>query len=240
MNTDPFASSTVSLISAWVLTVPFLLGALGTGITMLFEKLDDQIPRWFVFWIMLCVFILSPLRYMILQVIMATAYPVQSLSAFLSVFLLALYVPIVFGLLYFVGVGLPLLAMLRVAFGSLTTPIATRPRPAFGSVLAPFAMGLGYFGFFWPLQYGAYSVHWLHSSDVIGATNGPAEVTYAAALKYLMLLPVRGYYNAVTQTDRDTLRNHVASYYLGRGAEARYMKLAYPDLYKRLAADKTQ
>lgn len=234
MTADPFASSTLSLILAWVLTIPFLLGVLGTGFSMLFEKADDQIPRWFVVWIIVCIVVFSPLRYMILQVIIGTAYPVQSLSAFLSLFLLTFYIPIVFGLLYFIGVGVPLLATVRLSFGKLASPVITKTRLFFASILAPVAMSAGYVGFFWLLQYAAYSTHWLRADDLIGAANGPATVAYSGALKYLLPLPVSGYYKDVSNTDRDMLRNHIATFYLGRGAEARYVKLAYPELYRKL------
>ncbi len=236
MNADPFASSTISTVLAWVVALPVILAALGAGIGMLFERTSDEIPRWFVVWLMLSLLILSPLRYMVLQIIVSSAYPTQSLRAFLSFFLLALYVPIVFGALYFVGLGLPLILTLRVVFGSLTKPKVTRPRLALGALMAPLNAVGGYFAFFWLLQFAALSVHWLKAADVIGATNGPASVTYSLVLGRFMPLPIRGFYADVTQTDRDMLRNHVASYYLGRSAEARYVRLAYPDLYSRLTS----
>ena len=61
---------------------------------------------------------------------------VQSFGAFVSVFLLAIYVPIVFGILYFIGIGLPMLPTMailknqeRMTFGrglaaSIVLPIA--------------------------------------------------------------------------------------------------------------------
>jgi hypothetical protein len=39
---------------------------------------------------------------------------VQSFGAFLSVFLLAFYIPIVFGILYFIGIGLPMLPAMAI------------------------------------------------------------------------------------------------------------------------------
>jgi hypothetical protein len=49
-----------------------------------------------------------------------------------------------------------------------------------------------------------------------------------------MPLPVARYYEEVTVSDRDMLRNHVASFYLGRQAEAKFVKLSYPVLYQKL------
>lgn len=240
MSTDPFASGTLSTVLAWVVALPVIVGAFAAGVGMLFERTDEAIPRWFVVWLMLCLLVLSPLRYMVLQVIVGSAYAVQSLGAFISLFLLSLYVPIVFGLLYFIGVGLPLLLTLRVAFGSLSSPKATRGRLVLGSLIAPLNAVGAYFAFFWLLQFAAFTVHWLRADDVIGATNGPAAVTYSVVLKHFMPLPIKGYYTDVTQTDRDMLRNHVASYYLGWRAEARYVRLAYPDLYSRLTTSTSE
>jgi hypothetical protein len=50
----------------------------------------------------------------------------------------------------------------------------------------------------------------------------------------LLPLPVAGHYQGVTISDRDMLRNHVASFYLGDRAQAKYVKLAYPALYESL------
>jgi hypothetical protein len=201
---------------------------------MLFEKTDDQIPRWFVVWITLCVLVLSPLRYMMLQIIVASAYMVQSVGAFFSILPLAMYVPIVASVLYFVGLGVPLLLTLYIPFGNLRTPRVTTGRLLLGALAAPINAIGGYLAFFWVLQFAAVSVHWLRAEDVIGATNGPAFVTYDLALKHFMPLPMKEFYGDVTQSDREMLRNHVASYYLGNRAEARYVHLAYPDLFKRL------
>src|SRR5207247_695416 len=106
--------------------VPIIAGALFGGLGMLFARVDKAIPRWFVFWMAVCIIVLSPLRYMVLQVIVASAYPVQSVRAMFSTIIsLAFYVPIVFGLLFIIGVGLPLYLTLRIPFGNLTSPKTT-------------------------------------------------------------------------------------------------------------------
>ena len=86
----------------------------------------------------------------------------------------------------------------------------------------------------WLLQYAAFTTHWLRADDVIRATNGPAAVAYSVALKYLTPAPARGFYSEVSRTDRERLRNHVASYYLGRLEESHYVEAAYPDLYDQV------
>lgn len=234
MNPEPFASGSLSLALAWIAGVPTILALVGGAIGVLFEHGDETVPRWFVFWIMLSVLVFSPFRYMALQLLIGASYVVQSGRAFLTTFLLALYIPIVYGLFFFVGVGLPLLITAKAAFRNLDAPVVSKGRLMLGSVLAPFAMGLGYLAFFWLLPYGAMSTHWLRPADVIGATNGPALGVYSVALKHAMPLPVREFYIEVSGTDFEMLRNHVASYYLGTEAEAEYVKTAYPELYQRL------
>src|SRR5207247_6677133 len=140
-----------------------------------------------------------------------------------SSFSLVFYVPIVFGLLFLIGVGLPLYLTLRIPFGNLTSPKTTIIRLILGSVIAPLNAVGGYYVFLWLLPYAALTVHWLNPYDLIGATNGPAAVTYSM-LKYVTPLPVKEYFIEVSNTDREMLRNHVASYYLGWQAEARYVK----------------
>lgn len=230
---DAFPSSSLSLILAWVCSIPLILTAVTGGVGLFFERVDRSIPRWFVIWLFLCILALSPLRYILLQGIMASAYPVQSVRAFISTFLLALYVPIVFGALYFVGVVLPLIATLRVAFGDPTSPRLTRSRLALGTALAPVNAVGGYLAFFWLLQYAGWTVHWLGTKDVIGSTNGPATAVYKL-IEPVTPLPLAGWYTTVTATSTDMLRNHVASFYLGDRREAEYMHDAYPALYESL------
>ena len=234
MNSDPFASGWLSLMLAWMAAVPIIVSALYGGFGMLFTRVDKAIPRWFVVWMAVCIIVLSPLRYVVLQWIVASAYPVQSVGALFSTFWLVFYLPIVFGLLFFIGVGLPLYLTLRIPFGNLTSPRTTIARRILGSLIAPLNAWGGYLLFFWLLPFAADTVHWLDPADVIGATNGPAQVTYSLGLKYVMPLPVKNYFIEVSHTDREMLRNHVASYYLGWRGEAGFVKLSYPALYQRL------
>jgi hypothetical protein len=232
--TTAFSSSTVSLVLAWVFAVPLLAGMVSTLVSSVFER-TPGIPKPFTLWMMACVVVVSPFRYLVLQVLLASAYPVQSFGAFLSVIPLGFYVPIVFGLLFMLGVGLPCLAVVFVAAGNLKNEAVSRVRLWLAALLAPFFMAAGYAVFFFALEYGALSTHWLRARDVIGATNGPAEFVYSHGLGRLMPLPVAGELTRVVRTDRDMLRAHVASYYLGRNEYARYIREAYPELYKELS-----
>src|SRR5437764_4109335 len=153
MNSDPFASGWLSLILAWMAAVSIIVGGLYGGFGMLFTRVDKAIPRWFVVWMAVCIIVLSPLRYVVLQWIVASAYPVQSVRAMFSSFWLVFYVPIVFGLLFFIGVGLPLYLTLRIPFGNLTSPRTTIARLIVGSLIAPLNAWGGYLLFFWLLPF---------------------------------------------------------------------------------------
>lgn len=236
MAADPYASGTISLVLAWMFSIPVILSLVGGGVGILFEKTNDDVPRWFLVWLVLCVLVLSPFRYIVLLMVIGTAYPVQSLGAAISVFPLAFYVPIVFGLLCLAGFVLPLLLTLAIAFQGLASPVVTKSRLLLGALVAPVNMVGGYILFFWLLTYAGMTVHWLRGEDVIGATNGPALFIYEHGLKYGLPLPVAGHYQNVTQSDQDMLRNHVASFYLGNQPEAKYVKQAYPSLYEKLTA----
>jgi hypothetical protein len=112
---DPFASTAFSLILAWILTVPILIGLLCYLANVIFAGGSGAVERLFTIWFAFSILVFSPLRYILLQIVTATAYSVQSIGAFVSCFVLVLYIAIIYGLLYAVGVGLPFLAL----FGSL-------------------------------------------------------------------------------------------------------------------------
>ena len=84
MESDYYASNTVSLVLAWIFCQPVLFAVVGF-IFWFFQK-HEGIP-WFVSaWIGLFFLWLSPIRYMLFQIIAATAYQVQSFFAFFSLF----------------------------------------------------------------------------------------------------------------------------------------------------------
>lgn len=103
---DPFGSGWIALTLAWLAVVGSLLYALGSLVAFLFEKKDMARP--FKLWLVLCLALLAPTRYVFFQFVLGESYMVQSWFGFFSSFLLGLYVPIVFGILYLIAFGLPL------------------------------------------------------------------------------------------------------------------------------------
>ncbi len=89
MDNDYFASKVVSLVLAWVLCIPALFAIVGF-IFSFFRKQDD-VPWLFSAWVGFCFLWLSPIRYMLFQLVAAISYPVQSWFAFLSTFYFGVY-----------------------------------------------------------------------------------------------------------------------------------------------------
>jgi len=215
MQTDLFQPHTISYVLAWVFSIPIFFGILGFLTPMLFEKTED-VPRLFTIWLLICIILFSPIRYIFFQIIVASVYPFQSLSAFLSLLYLSFLIPIVFSIIYAIGFGLPLLASVYVACGFKDN--SSKARLFFGFLAAPFLFLLGNFLFFSILQYAAYSTHMLKAKDLIRATSGPAQYFYKYVVEFgtPLSFPKMAYDIGLKNlTNKERLRLHVASVYLG-------------------------
>lgn len=228
MNIDFFESHTISFILSWIFSIPILIGLLAILIGVPFEKQKD-VPRLFLLWILLCIIVLSPARYMLLQYLMATAYPFQSISALFSSFYLIIIIPIVYSILYAIGLGLPLFAVFTVAVGFKNT--FSKVRLFIGFVTAPFIFLLGSFLFYPILPYAAYSTHMLKARDLIRATNGPAEFVYKYVVENFTPLQFPQFVHNIglaNLSSKERLRAHVAAVYLGKKQFSYYIHTAYP------------
>ena len=234
MPVDPFASSWISLLMAWLCAAPIILAAL-QGTWQLFYHRVAGFPKWFVVWLTVCAVFLGPLPYVLLQLLLAESFPFQSFSTFIASFALGFYLPLVFGVLCLAGPILSFAAPIFIAVGSIESPRVSRTRLAIGAMLAPVASLLSYMLFLWLLPFATISTHWLAAEDVIRATNGPPASSYHFVLKHIVHLPIRSELVGATHSDRDMLRNHVASFYLGDRAYAHFVHLAYPALYDSLS-----
>ncbi len=233
MNTDYFQSHTVSLILSWIFSIPMTIGLIVGLIFLLFTK-EEDLSRPFLIWIAICVILCSPFRYMVFQIILAESYGVQSAYAFFTLLALTAYIPIVFGVLYGIGLGLPILGIAAIAgFFRNTT---SKTRLLLASIAAPFLLFIGSFLFFLILPYAAYSVHWLRAEDVIRATNGPAEYYYKYVAHWETQRSLQQYGQDTglgNLTSKEQLRIHVATTYLGRKQLAYYVYEAYPEYAKQ-------
>ena len=232
MRPEIFESGIISTILAWATALPLMLSAI-IWIFTSFAKYEG-IPRWFSAWLVSCIFIFSPARYMIFLLVAADCYLVQSWGAFLSVFPLALYVPIIFGLMLFLGVGIPM-SSLSLIFGK--TSDFSAARGVLASILLPVVCILCSFIFYWALPYAGWTVHWLKAKDVIRATNGPTAIVYSyfAAFGTPIILP--GFYDQTPQTQLDHLRCHVATVFLSDAQMGYFVKHQYPELYEKLTKE---
>ena len=232
MQTDYFESSTISTILSWIFAIPIFIGLILWTLQTLFDKFEG-LPRIYLIWLFICIMFFSPFRYLVLQIILATSYGVQSWSAFFSMFLLVLYIPIVFGILYAVGFGLPLLANFWVT-GLMRNKGVTKLRLFISAILTPFICVLGTYIFLWVLPYAGYATHWLKAENVIRASNGPAWIYYEYVGSHFMPIETPGYTEKVGTDLKTFYRNHIASIYLSERQHMRFIKHAYPDFYNSL------
>lgn len=212
---DFFASHMISLVLSWVSCVFILIALLGALVLTLLDKAEG-IPRVVTIWLTVCVIVLSPLRYTILQSAMMTAYPYQSVSAFLATLLMGLYIPIVFGILNVAAFGPPLIGFL---FTGMREPV-TKARLFLLCALTPVGCLLGSYLFTIVLPYAAMSIHWLKMKDVMRSTNGPAFYFHAFAVDVwnpMDLFVDEGRHN-------QSLREHVYTVYFSEKQKASYRR----------------
>ena len=229
---DYFQSHTVSLILTWVFSIPPIVGTVVLAIGFFFEK-SEGVPRVLTIWLLICVLLFGPLRYILLQVFIVTAYPFQSLGALLSTFILVFYVPIVFGILYAIGIGLPCLGTIAIAgFKDPHSKIRLLLSTVVTPVICSIASGL----YFLVLPYAAYSTHWLSPQNVIRATSGPPEYFYRCVAERMTPLQFPAFVREIgleNLSAKERLRSHVAAVYLGERAFSFFVYKSYPEELKR-------
>lgn len=236
MTPEVFDSNIVSTVLSWLLCIPILVGIL-EWLFKVFDK-HEGIPRAFSIWLSICLIVFSPIRYLLFLVAAATCYMCQSFHAFFTVFVLAAYVPIIFGLLYFLGVGLPMLSMVPILGKSERL---TFGRGLAASVALPVICLVGSLLFDLALPYAGWTLHWLRARDVIRATNGPAAIVYRYVASVGTPTSLPRFFDRTPQTPKDLLRCHVAGTYLGDNELGYFVAHQYPELYKEMtehASDK--
>lgn len=224
---DPFASGPIALTLAWLATGGvFIYAALGL-LKFLLDKADAARP--FKVWLVLCLAALAPARYIFFQAIAGLTFPFQSFSGFLLSFILVLYVPLVFGVLYLVGIGIPVGVTILV-LGDEENRDAGRYIGA--SVVLPIVCLLGSWLFYLTLPLAASTVRWLPAEPVIKATNGPAAFAFDHVASQFTPMAVPKYFELTPQDAKALRRCHIAAVYLGAEEELKFLRKAYPDVYE--------
>jgi hypothetical protein len=230
---DYFQSHIISLILTWLFSIPLIIGLVAFIIEILFKK-TEGIPRFFMVWLIICMLLFGPLRYILLQIFIAIAYPFQNLHALLTTIILAIYIPIVFCILYAIGLGLPLLGTLAIA-GFKESP--SKMRLWLSALAAPIIFLVGNYLFYFVLPYAAYSTHWLNAEDVIRATNGPPDYFYRDAVEPLARLKFPHFAEEIgldKMSAKERLRAHVAVLYLSKIECVYYISKAYPAYFEEV------
>ncbi len=228
---DYFQSHTLSTILTWLFSIPLIIMIFIYPISMLFEKIEGH--RFFIIWMFVCAVLFGPLRYMVLQLFVAIAYPFQSLRALVTLFILVIYIPIVFGILYIIGVALPFLsAFAIVGFKETISSL----RLWLAVIAAPIIFLIATFLFHLVLPYASYSTHWLRAEDVVRATNGPSEYFYRFIVEPIDPIIFPNYVNEMgydNLSSKERLRSHVATLYLGKEEFSFFVYKSYPEEFKR-------
>jgi hypothetical protein len=230
---DYFQSHTLSIVLTWLFSIPLIIALIGATINFIFEKIEG-ISRFYILWLVICILLFSPVRYILLQIFIAISYPFQSFRAFITIFILAVYIPIVFGILYAIGFALPMLGTYAIVGFKDTV---SKVRLWLSALAAPIIFIIASYLFYLVLPYAAYSTHWLYTKDVIRATNGPPEYFYryvvepmALKIRFPMYVKEIGFDNL---SPKERLRSHVAMVYLGEKQFTFFVYKSYPEEYKR-------
>lgn len=233
MAPDPFASPMISQILTWIFSIPLISGTVVWAVNMLFEK-QEGYPRIFSVWLLFCLLLFSPFRYIILQLFIATAFPLQSIAGLLDTLILMFYIPIVFGILYAIGLGVP--TFLTMLISGIKEP-PSKGRLILAGIAAPIVFLVFSTFYYNLLPYGAYTAHWLGPTEVIRTTNGPSYYFYRYAVEPFTPLQFSRVANDIgleNMSAKERFREHVAAVYLGNKQYWYYVSRAYPDYYENL------
>ena len=199
----------------------------------LFEKQED-FPRIFTIWLLICIILFSPLRYTFFQLQLAIAYPYQSVAGFFTTILLGLYIPIVFGILFVIGLGLPSLFVFLIA---QKKEQLSKWRIFLAGIAAPFIFLIFSFVYYNVLPYAAYSTHWLGAKEIIRTTNGPSYYFYKYAVEPFTPLQFPGFTFDIgleNMNTKERLRAHIVAVYCGNKQYWYYVSKAYPDYFAKI------
>jgi hypothetical protein len=238
MNPDPFASPIISLILTWLISGTAIFWILFMGISTLFEKAENP-PRLFTIWIFINLLLFSPIRYIVLQLLMASSFPLQSLAGLAATFILTIYVPIVFIILYAIGFGLPLLVFFLI-IGLKETP--SKIRTVLAGIMAPGMFFVGSLVFNAVLPYAAYSTHWVKTEAIIRTTNGPSEYFYKFVVEPFTTIRLHTFVEDIgfeNLSSKEQFRAHVASIYCGKEQLSCYIYRVYPDYFDKITKQKS-
>lgn len=251
MTEDPFASPIISQVLTWIVTLPLLMRFLlyfAKMCLVLFEKEDYVYPeptmgrRIFLIWVLLCFLLLSPLRYIMLQSLLITAFPFQGFWNLLVSFVLGVYIPPLFLILSTIGCVIPLLLILLITLGArglIGCPTAqpSRLRLTVAAIAAPLLFLLFSTIYYKILPYAAYTTHWLKTYELISTTNGPSVYFFDFVVEPYTPLLVPEFARDLgweNMSAKERLRAHVAMLYCGEKQYWYYVSKTYPEYFQRL------
>ena len=237
MNADPFASSLISQILTWIFcTLLLLVGVTSMIAEFPYDETDqgERVPLLFMIWLFLCVLFFSPIRYILLQIFMAIAFPFQGIWSFLSAILLAFYIPIVFIILFGIALGIP--GILIALIAGWKEPCSRR-RLFLAAISAPIILFVFSIIYFKVLPLATYSTHWVGTDKIIRTTNGPTYYFYRFLVRPLTSLQLPDFAYDIgpgNMAPKEHFRAHVVGLYCGKKQLWYYVSTVYPDYYLEL------
>lgn len=232
MLPDYFEPSTISLILSWILAIPIFLGIAIRVFMYIIESFDNEMSfLGIIFGISFLIF--SPLRYLLFQVILFSSVGVQSGLGFLSILLtsMTLFGPIVFGIIYLISIGAPILILLYIA-GVFSKREESKTRTIITVIISPVIFYGGTFLFFLLLPFVGYTTEWMSAKEVIRASNGPTWIYYKYVGSHLMPVQYPPYTEKkVEANDKIKYRSHVAHIYLQQYRHTVFVRKSFPKFY---------
>jgi hypothetical protein len=226
-----FESHITSLVISWLLGLVVLVWLVYFAFGLF--KGAPKVPMALRIWIGLCFVGFSPIRYILLQILILVALPFQSLTALLSIFFLVIPVSLL-GLVEGIIVVLPFYCVKPLVVRCTATSnvaVALVAPVLFGVSTILFAVAIAYLG--------SVAMRWVKLEDLVRATNGPADLYFKTALVSLTTYPDRNLspsWGGEELTDEEMLRLHVVSVYSDKQFPY-YLKAAHPGYVESLLPD---
>ena len=149
-----------------------------------------------------------------------------------------MYIPIVFGLLYAIGLAVPFLLTILIV-GKKEPP--SKGRLFIAGILAPIIFLVFSTIYYNILPYAAYSTHWLGPKELIRTTNGPSQYFYRFAVEQFTPLQFSGFAYDIgmeNMSGKERLRAHIAAVYCGNKQHWYYVSKAYPEYFEKLKRER--
>lgn len=235
MNPDNLNPSTLSIIFPWLFTIGILvlfLMAIFSQLLTIYVSTSDLMSYTFNTWLTICILVISPIRYMILQVIIWFSLPFQSWHSLFLTLIWLIPNSLIFGFLVFIGFFAPYFIVLHISGLNKHSYV-----PNIRLIITMFVTPIIFFIFTYiyllvhPIQYfttNKYSV-----TDFIRAANGPGLVYYETVGSLFLPIHTPVFVPELKPNLKVFYHLHIASTYMTREKEMYFYYNYYPEIYNK-------